>query len=1522
MAQEDSWTTAMIEKWLVSRLAALTGTELRSIDVGERFSRYGLDSLGANRLLAELGAELGRQLPATLIWGSPTIRSLAEAVSVGAQPAARQVSSPAAASRTDDPVAVVGMSCRFPQADGLDAYWSLLSNGVDAVSDVPKGRWDTDALYDQDPSAPGKVSSRWGGFLDRIDGFDPQFFGISPREAAEMDPQQRLSLELAWEALDNAGIAPHSLRDSRTGVFFGAMWHDYAQFAAGAVDRITQHTATGHDLSIIPARIAYFLGLRGPVMTLNTACSSALVAMHQARQSILLGESSVALVGGISLLVALDSMVAMSRFGAMAPDGRCKAFDSRANGYVRGEGGGVVVLKPLSRALADGNPVYCVLRGSAVNNDGFSNGLTAPSPAAQEQVLRDAYANAGVDPAQVDYVETHGTGTMLGDPIEAGALGAVLGAGRPADRSLILGSVKTNIGHLEAAAGIAGFIKTALSLRHRSIPPSLHFEEPNPHIDFEASRLRVASSRTAWPEREGPALAGVSAFGFGGTNCHVVLERPDTDDLRLVPVAASSPAELRSAVAELREACDRPEASLPELCSAAQGSAFEGPHRIAVTASGVAELVHRLDGYLDGRVLAGTATGEVSEDRPKPVFLFAGQGSQWLNMGKDLLPEPAFRASLQRTDRAMRPYLDASIMDVLLGNDPAWLDDVPLVQPAIFAVQVALADLWRSWGVQPGAVAGQSMGEVAAAHVAQCLSLADAVRIICVRSRIVRDSVAGRGGMAVVELPAEETRRLIARRSSEVSIAVSSSPTATVISGAADAVEDVASELTKSGITVRRIQVDYASHSPQMEPLLPELRSALSGLRPHLGAVPFYSTVTGGLLSGTELNAGYWCDNLREPVLFAETVRLLIDSGHDRFIDVNPHPIVMRNVAQCLSEAGRQGQVLPTMRRAEPGRSALLDSLGSLYCQGQDVNWQRVHPSAGKRTGSPAAEERDTVVLPLSAHTPDALAQGADELAGTLRGGGDLAITDVAFTATHRARHPYRLAVVGDSRDELANALERAAKRGPELVRGKPPVVFVFSGHGAAWSGMGRELVATEPVFRRALGECDAAIQQYAEFSVLEFLQQEQADSEIGRVEHLQPALFAMEVAFAALWRSWGIEPDAVVGQSMGEVAAAHVAGALSLQDAARIICLRSALLGRIRGQGAMALVELSLPDARDLVDRWGGQIEIAASNSPTATLLTGDHVAIEKVLADLDQEGVFGRQMVIDVASHSRQVKPLLAELRSALRDIEPTAGAVPFCSSVTGEVCDGADLDASYWVRNLREPVMFAPATTWLSEQGYQVFLEVSPHPILAPAIEETLHSVGAAGTAIATAHKRRGDRADLLEAVAALFTAGREVDWDRVQPEGGRTVPLPSYPWQRERYWLDCAPAWERRTQAEMVEGVEQLPGPRTAPTDEAVPVADSREAVEDHLTDRVAQVLHLPPDEVPRDVQLSALGMSSLMAMELRNLLLRDLAVTVPVSLVLRAAGISALAAEAFALMGSEQPAVDAGVIVDSMDRIEI
>ncbi|HMG56374.1 MAG TPA: beta-ketoacyl synthase N-terminal-like domain-containing protein, partial [Kofleriaceae bacterium] len=792
-----------LEAWLTSAVAALVGVEPRTIDARESFTRYGLDSRGAIELTRQLGEWLGQRLAPTVIYEHPSIAALVRHLTRGPRDEASPAAVAPAPSRDDEPIAIIGMACRFPQAPDPRAFWRLIAAGVDATGDVPAGRWNVERYYDPDATAPGKAIARRGGFLDSVDRFDPLFFGISPREAHDLDPQQRLALELGWEALEDAGIPAPTLIGSRTGVFLGSMWHDWADLGHAHVDGMSSHRATGQSINLIANRVSYVFGLRGPSVMIDTACSSALVALQFACRSLWYGDATLALAGGVNLLLAPGSMVFCSKFGGLSPDGRCKMFAARADGFGRGEGGGVVVLKPLARARADGDRVMAIVRGTAVNNDGMSHGLTAPNPRAQEEVLEQAYRRSGVAPAQVHYVEAHGTGTFLGDPIEARALGAVLGAGsgRPATRALAVGSVKTNIGHTEGAAGIAGLIKTVLAMEARAIPPNLHFDVPNPHIAFDELAVRVPQALEPWPAADdAPALAGVSSFGWGGTNAHVVLERPAPGP-RWLGLGADRPEDLAIAARAVRDAA---------AAGHDEAATSTGAVRLAVTARSRRELVAQLDGFLRGEPHTGLVTGRAAGVR-RVAFVCSPLGSQWLGMGRQLMAsEPVFHAALARCDRAFLPLTGWSLLDELCREGPPdRLDDVVLAQPLLFAVQVALAELWRAWGVSPDVVIGHSAGEVAAAHIAGVLTLGDAAQVVHHYSR-VQEPTADRGAMAVIERAADELGAALAEHAGQVEIAAFNSRTSTVISGDASAVHAVVAVLKARGASASLIHSNVA----------------------------------------------------------------------------------------------------------------------------------------------------------------------------------------------------------------------------------------------------------------------------------------------------------------------------------------------------------------------------------------------------------------------------------------------------------------------------------------------------------------------------------------------------------------------------------------------------------------------------------------------------------------------------------------------------------------------------------------
>ncbi len=862
-------------------------------------------------------------------------------------------------------IAVIGIGCRFPGADSPDQFWQLICKGVDAVTEVPGDRWDIDTYYDPQPGKPGKMNTRWGGFLRQVDEFDPQFFGIAPREAVYMDPQQRLLLEVAWEALEQAGLVPEQLARSQTGVFVGLSSNDYQQVLQGngRLSDINAYLGTGNAASIAANRLSYFFDFRGPSLAVDTACSSSLVAVHMACQSLRSGEADLALAGGANLLLRPEMTMIFSQAQMMAPDGRCKTFDARANGYVRGEGCGVVVLKPLAAALADGDRILATICGSAINQDGRSNGITAPNGPAQEAVLRRAIASAQVTPADIGYVELHGTGTSLGDPIEAEALGNVLAEGRtPGDRCRV-GSVKTNIGHLEAAAGIAGLIKVVLMLQHRQIPASLHFESPNPYIPLDKLPLQVQTTLSDWPP-SAPPLAGVSSFGFGGTNAHVILapavapaaESPivtqsptvaNSNSAYLLPLSAKDPAALPSLAQAYAAAVSQTPAPSPvDLCHAASLQRSHHDHRLAMVFRTLDELTAQLHSFAAGEVPEGLMLGRRRRNRPpKLAFVFAGQGPQWWGMGRELWQqEPVFRGVLEACDAKLKAYADWSLVTELLAPETqSRLDETEIAQPTLFALQIALVALWRSWGIQPSAVVGHSLGEVAAAYVAGALNLAQAIQVVYHRGRLMQQST-GQGAMAAVELPAIEAEKLVLPLGGWLTVAAINSPTSVVLSGDSTALENLLETLSGLNIFTKLLPVNYAFHSPQMEPFQAELAQVLQGLQPQPVNLPLFSTVTGQAIAGEALDAQHWGRTIREPVQFAPAIAQLIAEKHTVFLEIGPHPVLSGYVAKSLRAAGQTGVILPSLRRQAAERATMLGSLGALYAQGFSIDWHALYP--------------------------------------------------------------------------------------------------------------------------------------------------------------------------------------------------------------------------------------------------------------------------------------------------------------------------------------------------------------------------------------------------------------------------------------------------------------------------------------------------------------------------------------------------------------------------------------------------
>ena len=855
-----------------------------------------------------------------------------------------------------EPIAVIGMGCRFPGgANNPEAYWQLLRDGVDAVREVPPERWD---IHEYDDLRLEKPIAWYGGFLDNIDQFDPQFFGISPREANSMDPQQRLVLEVSWEALEHAGQPPDKLNGTQTGVFVGVTTNDYAHMVR-SIDptQMDVYAATGSALNAIPGRVAYTLGLHGPSISVDTACSSSLVAIHLACKSLRSKESDLALAGGVNATLTPEAFICFAGWGMMAPDGRCKTFDSHADGFVRGEGCGMLVLKRLSDALAAGDRIQAVIRGSAVNQDGRSSGLTVPNGRAQQAVIRAALKDAGVTPAEVSYVEAHGTGTSLGDPIEIEAIGAALSDGRPAGQPLTVGSVKTNIGHLESASGVAGVIKTILSMQHREIPPHLHLQERSQRIPWPGFPIEIPAQPTTWEPAQGARIAGVSSFGFSGANAHVVLEeapaQPEAGHSAphaayLLPLSAKTDSALSDLSARYaRRLADANGQALAQVGrTAALGRALFA-RRLAVTGASPDALKDGLEAFAAGQPHPAVISGQAERGGPgKVAFLFTGQGAQWEQMGRELYQhQPVFRQALDECDALLRPYLPEPLLSVIFAEEHTrgLLDHTRYTQPALFALEYALVQLWKSWGVQPAAVLGHSVGEYAAACAAGVFSLSDGIRLIAARARLMGELPAG-GQMAAVF--ASEARVLPFLEGSQVSVAAVNGPENTVISGGEAELQAVREALQADGIQTRMLQVSHAFHSALMEPILDSFEQSARAAQYAPPALTLISNVTGKPETALVCDPRYWRTHIRQPVRFQQGIQALYEMGFRTFVEIGPGPVLNGMAQRCLPEGEESLHWLASLRKGRGDEQQMLESLGALWVRGLPVHWPAVYQDA------------------------------------------------------------------------------------------------------------------------------------------------------------------------------------------------------------------------------------------------------------------------------------------------------------------------------------------------------------------------------------------------------------------------------------------------------------------------------------------------------------------------------------------------------------------------------------------------
>ncbi|WP_394832461.1 SDR family NAD(P)-dependent oxidoreductase [Pendulispora rubella] len=862
-----------------------------------------------------------------------------------------------------EPIAIVGIGCRYPGGvHDLASFGRLLDGGVDAVGDVPADRWDVDAHYAPDPSAKGKMVTKRGGFLPDVKTFDADFFGISPREAESMDPQQRLLLEVSYEAFEDAGIPTTSLGGSSTGVYVGITLSEYAARVAEDPRALDVYSGTGSYLNVAAGRLSYVYGLQGPCMAVDAACASSLVSVHLALQALRNRECHLALAGGVSLMLAPETTIYLSQTGALSPDGRCKTFDARANGYVRAEGCGLLVLKRLSDALRDRDRIHALLRGSAVSQDGASSGLTVPNGRAQQKVILAALKDAAVRSEDVSYVEAHGTGTPLGDPIELHAIQAAYAAS-----PLYVGSLKTNFGHAEAAAGVGGIIKTVIALREKRIPRHLHFEKLNPVIAIDPARVVIPTAPVPWSvAADRKRLAGVSSFGFSGIIAHAVLEEAppapvDTvpsPSVGVLPVTAKHPRALGALLASVRASVAAlDEARLPDVSFTACRRRTHHGQRAWFAFRNKEELLQQLDAAARGHALPGAVLlGREARDGVKVAMVFPGQGSQWVGMGQQLMKSSAaFREAIHEVERAFRPWANFSLLEVLdakPGTDP--FTEVSVVQPTLFAVQVALAKHWEAWGIRPHAVIGHSMGEVAAAYVAGALRLEDAAAVICRRSQRVQ-ATRGRGAMALVESSAAEAAEVLAPYGDALSLAAYNGPSTVLVSGEPSAMDALLATLDARGVFCRKVKVDYASHCAQMAPLLDGIRADLAHVRPQRGHVPIYSTARGAILDGAQLDAEYWAENLRRPVLFHERLEALLADGVQAFLEISPHPVLLPAIQKTIDAFEGEGPVaLPSLRRDEDEVASLATSLGSLFAMGHAVDFSHVCPPAGTLVDGPS----------------------------------------------------------------------------------------------------------------------------------------------------------------------------------------------------------------------------------------------------------------------------------------------------------------------------------------------------------------------------------------------------------------------------------------------------------------------------------------------------------------------------------------------------------------------------------------
>ncbi len=1182
----------LLTDFLRDAVAEVTRVDAAEIREDTGFFDLGMDSLMAVELRRRLEQGVGREIPVTLVMDHPRLSDateylLGEVLGLSEQSPAKSAAQPAVRTRTDEPIAIVAVSCRFPGAPDPEAFWELLSGGVDAIREVPEDRFDIDEFYDPDPDAPGKTYTRFGGFLDGIDGFDPEFFGISPREAVWIEPQQRLMLEMAWEGLERAGYAPSALRGSRTGVFTGVAANEYAHLlSAESIDKIEPHFITGNALNAISGRVAFALGLEGPAVAVDTACSSALVAVHQACQALHSGDCDLALAGGVNVLLSPVTVVAASRARMLSPVGRCKTFDSSADGYVRSEGAGILVLKRLSDAVRDGDRVCAVISSSAVNQDGASSGLTVPNGGAQQRLIEAALGRAGLVGGDVDYLEAHGTGTPLGDPIEVQAAAAAYGASRDADRPLLMGAVKTNIGHLESASGAAGLIKVVLSLQHDVLPQSLHFDTPSPHIPWDSLPVRVLDKARPWQANGRPRRAGVSSFGFTGTNAHVLIEEappqpdhsseepnPDDRPVNVLPLSARSP-EALVALAQRYESwlSAHPDVDLADVCRTAGTGRSHFEHRAALVMDSVDSARQGLADLAENRTRPGVVRGEHTH-HPTTAWLFTGQGSQYPGMARELFDsEPVFADTVKRCAEAVDGMLPRPLLEVLFASDHESaretgeaLRHTSFAQPALFAVEMGLARLWQSWGIEPDVVLGHSVGQYAAACVAGVFSLDDGARLIAERGRLFGSLPEG-GRMAAVFTDAKHVE-VVAGEFPRVSVAAYNGPN-TVLSGPGEDVEQIVTRIGEDGIRCTWLETSHAFHSELLDPILDEFESYAAQLQFAAPTLPLVCNRTGAVLTAqTPLDAQYWRRHSRQPVQFAESVRTVATLGCSVLMEIGPQPVLTGAAVQVWPEHLAAPRAVVSLRKGVGDRRQIADALAAAYVGGLRPNFAALHRQPRRRLELPTYPFQRRRFWPKTSGI--AMEGGGGPSSGLLGSAKDLASGDTVYTSRLSVKsQPWlsdhviygTVVVPGATYAAMALAAVGSPARVKDVFFYEPIILPEKSSrevqltlHPAENGGESRFQVHSRPY-----GDRDSEWSLNAEGTVVAGVDDEPApehadpvDEAIERMERMRPQelfeVFAdMELAWGPSWSGslkslWLGEGEAIGDVVVGEELAEHL---------------------------------------------------------------------------------------------------------------------------------------------------------------------------------------------------------------------------------------------------------------------------------------------------------------------------------------------------------------------------------------------